>query len=1193
MKHIISGLFCLLFIVFGLSLQVSGQNTSNKGTDFWLAYGNHVAGYTNNIGQEMVVYITSDVNTSGVMEVGGTSIPFQVTANTITNVPVPQAAYIGNLEGKVTNKGIHITSLLPIVVYAHIYDQSVSGATLVLPTNTLGKDYYSLNYQQISNSSNSHSFFFVVATEDNTEIIITPSVDTQGGLKAGVASVPIKLNKGEIYQVFGKQTSSISRPNPNQGVTTQGTDLTGTRVQSVSTTSESCKKIAVFSGSGKMAIGCLDAAGFAGSADNLFQQVYPTASWGKTFIAVPSKDRNYDVYRIFKSDVSAVIKLNGTVIPSTSFTNNFYYEFPSQAVNYIESDKPIQVALYAVTQGKSINCTNVPGDVGDPEMIFLNPLEQTLSQITMYSTQLHMITKHFINVVIPGTAVSSFKLDGVSQSSLFKSVPDKPDYSYAQIPVTAGTHNLEANEGFNAIAYGFGNAESYGYAAGANVKGFGVEIKKAGSKKQVSTVCVNEELAISVKLNSTTSKIIWDLGDGINPLEVLNPIPLDAKPIDGLYEYVYPNKVIYKELKDYKIVVTASKTSVDGCGSTEVIELQFTSINPPNAVISSLSQACVDFPVLFTDSSSTNNSRKIVKWLWDFGDGTISTEQNPKHSYTKGGDYKVTLMVEGETGCESDVVTQNVHVSINPVAGFSFSTPDCVQQTITFKDNSSSQEGKIIKWIWDPGDGSIAAEYTSVANFTHSYAKAGTYNVSLKILTDKGCENVLIRQVIVKPVPVVNFGIPEVCIRDAFAAFTDSSTIADGSGNFTYLWNFGDEALSTAANPNTSNLKNPQHSYTRAGNYNVSLSITSADGCSTTLIKTFTVNGAIPTASFEVLNDSKLCSNQEVVFKNTSTVDFGDVGKVEWYFDFDGNQSFKLVDENPFPGKEYRIQYPVFSSPASREFKVRMLAYSGGSCSDDEVKLISVISAPKVVFSMLPDVCQENPPFKITQASEENSLAGTGLFYGKGVSPEGIFNPAAAGVGTHIIKYVFTSLNGCADSLSREIKVMPTPTVYAGKDTVVLQGGEIRLKGTAAGSNLSYKWSPSLGLNRDDIPDPVASPFDDMTYTLTVTSDQGCVSMDKVFLKVLKEPEVPNAFSPNGDGMNDLWNIKYLESYSNASVKVFSRYGALVYVSNGGYAAPWNGQMNGIDLPSGTYYYIVDPKTKGRKLVSGFVTILR
>ncbi|MFA6946732.1 MAG: gliding motility-associated C-terminal domain-containing protein, partial [Pedobacter sp.] len=196
------------------------------------------------------------------------------------------------------------------------------------------------------------------------------------------------------------------------------------------------------------------------------------------------------------------------------------------------------------------------------------------------------------------------------------------------------------------------------------------------------------------------------------------------------------------------------------------------------------------------------------------------------------------------------------------------------------------------------------------------------------------------------------------------------------------------------------------------------------------------------------------------------------------------------------------------------------------------------------------------------------------------------------GVGTHILKYVFTASNGCADSLTSTITVMPTPFVNAGRDTLILEGGETKLNAKATGSNLIYKWTPLQGLSRDDIADPVASPVDDVTYTLTVTSDQGCVSMDNVFIKVLKQPEVPNAFTPNNDGMNDLWNIKYLESYVNATVQVFNRYGEIVYKSKG-YTTPWNGQFNGTELPTGTYYYIIDPRTRGRKPVSGAVTILR
>jgi gliding motility-associated-like protein len=317
------------------------------------------------------------------------------------------------------------------------------------------------------------------------------------------------------------------------------------------------------------------------------------------------------------------------------------------------------------------------------------------------------------------------------------------------------------------------------------------------------------------------------------------------------------------------------------------------------------------------------------------------------------------------------------------------------------------------------------------------------------------------------------------------------------------------------------------------------------------------------------------------------------VGKVEWFFDYDNAPGTKIVDDNPLPGKEYRFSYPIFSSPGIKPIRVRMLAYSGGSCADEEIQTITLLAAPTVSFSALTNVCQEVAPFLITQANEISGQIGTGTFSGTGVSSTGIFNPGEAGVGTHTLKYVFTVPNGCADSLTRTITVMPTPLVNAGRDTLILEGGETRLNTTASGSNISYKWFPSTGLSRDDIPDPVASPTEDVIYTLTVTSDQGCAAMDNIRIKVLKQPEVPSAFSPNNDGVNDLWNVKYLESYVNASVKVFSRYGGIVYQSNKGYSIPWNGQFNGIDLPIGTYYYIIDPKTKGRKAISGAVTILR
>jgi hypothetical protein len=399
---------------------------SNQGTEFWTAYIDHINGVGGSVGSQMYLYITADVNTTVKIEIASIfSQSYNVVARDILSVPIPSGAFLGT-QGKF-NKGIHITSAKPIAVYAHIFAESVSGATLLLPVNTMGKDYISINYTQSSNSTGiedgrptgapSYSTFAVIGTEANTKVEITPSQTLLDG-KAPNTPFTVTLNKGDVYQGLS------------------ASDLTGTRIHAVSNTDGSCKKVAVFSGSSKIAIGCKTE---NYSSDNLFQQVYPTASWGKNYITAPLKGRNYDVFRIILSDPNTKVNLNGNIISAEQFVNRLYYEFNSQAPNVITADKPIQVVQYAVTQLKTINCIDkaVWTDMGDPEMIYLNPLEQTIDHVTLNSTSNYKIVDNYINVVIKKDAVPTFTLDGASYTS-FTAVAGNPAYAYAQIKVGVG-----------------------------------------------------------------------------------------------------------------------------------------------------------------------------------------------------------------------------------------------------------------------------------------------------------------------------------------------------------------------------------------------------------------------------------------------------------------------------------------------------------------------------------------------------------------------------------------------------------------------------------------------------------------------------------------------------------------------------------------------------------------------------------
>ncbi|MDB5030867.1 PKD domain-containing protein [Mucilaginibacter sp.] len=645
-----------------------------------------------------------------------------------------------------------------------------------------------------------------------------------------------------------------------------------------------------------------------------------------------------------------------------------------------------------------------------------------------------------------------------------------------------------------------------------------------------------------------------------------------------------------------------SSPTIAGTYSYRIVSGQADNINVSNCVVSSNQLTLTVFPTptaallapdntCFGDSTAfKDKSTANVTWLWDFGDGQTSVKQNPSHLYAALGNYTVQLTVTNSNGCTAVSTPKSIHVGQAPVASFNYSTPDCVTKAVTFNDISTSADGIITARAWSYGDGITEPKVDNQA-FQHIYAATGTYTVKLLITNDKGCTSTLIKTIKISPLPVVNFGTPAVCLADTYARFTDSTTIADNTvAGFTYLWDFGDNANATAANPNISNLTNPTHKYAQAKLYHVTLTVTSVNGCQVTTIKDFTVNGSTPTAIFNVLNAAALCSNRPVYFTNQSFVDIGNITKVVWYYD-SGDITIQETDNNPYSGKPYQHTYPEFhTSPATRNYQVSMLAYSGVTCVSEMNKTITLLATPTVSFNAPAAVCLNAGKIQLN-AQENSGIPGSGAYSGTGVSSTGLFDPASVGVGTFNIKYIFTANSTCADTISSTIMVKPIPTVNAGTAIAILAGGSTTLHATATGDGITYAWLPIIGLSNAAVPDPVVNPGQDITYTITVTNSEGCSASDKVTVSVLKSPVIPNTFTPNGDGINDVWDIKHLDAYLDCTVEVFNRYGQKVYTSVG-YLMAWDGRFNNKDMPTGVYYYFINPK-HGRKTMSGYVTIIR
>ena len=1692
-KKLLTGILCC-----AVPALLFSQDFSNKGKEFWIPYSYHVGMSQGSANYPtMTLYITSDLNTNYTVEIYGVATlqTGSITAGQVVSVVVP-TSYILNSGGLFTGKTIRVLTDKNSVVYAYITRSAISGATVCLPTQVLGKEYFSMNFTQMSNDPNSNSYFTIIAVEDNTTVEITPSATTTNGWAAGTTN-SVTLNKGQIYQVLG----TVNGLN--------GVDLTGSLIKSVASGTGGCKRIAVFSGSGKIYIGCSN----VGTSDNLYQQLYPTGSWGLKYLTVPSYNRPTNYYRVIRKTATTNVWVNGVLIPAASFVNGVYYQFSNAAPNVITASEPISVAQYFTTQGCGAGNGN---GVYDPDMIVLNPVEQNISDVTLVSSNLVAAQpQHHLHVIMRngGTGISSFKLDGnpVSTAS-WVTHPGDPTYSYLYLPnVAQGYHTLKSDSGFNALAYGYASAESYGYSAGANVKDLYqfVSIINQYATVNFPATCKNTPFYFRIVLPYQPTQIQWVFGSalnamGISNVTVNNPLFDSSWVVNGrtLYRFSLSGQYNISAIGTYPIKVVANNPTSDGCGGVQEIDYDLQVFNPPTAGFYFNTNGCVTSPVTFFDTSNTGG-RTITQWNWNFGDAGTSGIQNPSHTYAAPGSYFATLSVITDIGCISDVATRNIVLTQLPVANFSTNLPQCAGKPITFSDLSTVSGGSTItKWYWDFGDGSPAVVATNNTPQVHTYTSAGSYNATLKVetntgcqsfvftkqmmiyskpvasfnltgnvclpqgtanfvnastmsdgtgplltylwnfgdattstatnpvhnyttggpftvtltatsnngciddtirtianvyaqphaaftvdsvesclggtfnftdqstaanstitqwfwsfgdattstlqnptkqyasvgtytvklytnsaagcrsdtmtmnvtvlqlptvsfttspvvcemqpfqftstsianagtitqynwtvngtptggnnpvinytpaasgsntvilsvTTDKGCKNQSSGPLLVNPKPVANFSLPDVCLPAGTANFTSTSTVAGGTitnylwnfgnsqtattqsatttytgigpytvtllvtsnngctdtktsvlntiyaqpqaafnapaevclgapVNFTdqstapnstvtqWLWNFGDATTSTsqnpvknytvagiytvtlritsaigcvstiatrtvvvnalptanfnvsaptcatrnitftdasspnsgglvkwtwnfgdgnnatlnspapffhnyanpgpynvtlqvesnkgcistvitkpvtinvlpdagfiapevcltdpaapfidtskistgsiaawqwnfgdpnanAGNPNSSTLQNPTHRYTVVGNYTATLIVTSNNGCTDTVSRTFTVNGSIPVANFTVQNANALCSNKIVSIADGSSVDFGGIIKTEIYWDWTNDPTIKTTDDVPSPGKLYTHTYPEFGSPATKTVTIRMISYSGINCLNVLTKTITLLATPSLRFDVVNEVCTNAASFQITQAGITNGLPGTGVFSGPGVSPSGLFNPGSANAGTHTIRYTFTGANNCTNFIEQTIAVNPTPNANAGPDKVVLEGGVVQLTPAMnAGFPVTYTWTPPAGLDNPNAPDPLASPADDVTYTLKVTSDKGCNTSDQVSVKVLKKPAIPNIFSPNGDGIHDKWVISFLETYPGCTVEVYNRYGQLIYRSVG-YTNPWDGTIKGKPVPVGTYYYIVDPKN-GRQKQAGYVDIVR
>lgn len=855
----------IITIVSFLSGLANAQDKSNRGKEFWLGYGyNWIFNNENpQNSQELVLYISTEAPSTVTVSVTNTSwsqtlnIPAN-TVNTTIRVPKtgPDDARIFN-EG-LHNKAVHIVSDTPIVVYAHTFNTMISAATMLMPVETYGYMYYSLNYSQAQSGSSPphptinttqngpewYSWFYVIATEDNTRIQITPSDTTKNGwLPTQIYTV--NLNKGELYNVMGKLGAG-------QADWEASKDMTGSKVVSVIGSDGNCHPVTLFSGSSGIRL-CKNDGG-----ESMQQQIFPTQAWGTRYLtyhmlnngSTDINDSFKNFYRIAVADPTTIVKRNGTVL--TGLVKNFYYEImDSTGGDFIEADKPVLMAQYTPGGNRCYMASQFA--YGDPEMFYLSPLEQGKKDVLFYATNNSFILFNYLNLIVSNAGLSSLRLDGNPFDPVnTKPHPNHAGYSVAvaRIMGSPAQHRITCDSIFTGTMYGIGFFESYGYNVGTFINNLNnyTQIKNTlNTNGQIDTfTCPKTPVRLIAKLAFPATSIHWKLSqvNGITPNAdsiIAAPVPIGTEIINGrtYYQYTLQQDFEFAAPGTYTIPLSYSATVIENCNQTEYATLKVLVKPGPVADFSISAQQCLSDTLQFTGTSSTQNGLfNYSSYLWNFDDATTQSTMNARKRFATSGNHDVRYRIYADNGCVGDTTkTINIINGTGPQIDFSMVGKNCVDSTITF--TSAIPTSTNTTYWWDFGDGQTTT--SSSNSITHVYTVTATNRIVRHTATiTGGCSPDTIPKTILF-IYANPSAVPFTITADTLCPQKPIQFNATAAGVARWNWNLG--------NSNSNQAPPFTHAYNSAGTFNTQLTITDNNGCGSAVSSNSITIASNPTVS--------------------------------------------------------------------------------------------------------------------------------------------------------------------------------------------------------------------------------------------------------------------------------------------------------------------------------------------------------
>jgi len=479
-------IYLAVLLFLGVNVTVTVADDS-KGKEFWLSF---MPNFHNNVespdpaikfGDSLYIFINAEQPTTGKITYRdryGIESVENFSINNTDELYTFKVSYYDyeiwgyNYHGnafsnfqteKNAPQSFHIETNEEVTVYAHTQAVTTSDAFIVLPADVLSTEYFIMTYNSdgrttLNEFSRTPSQFLIVATEDNTTVDITTTVDTY---LRPAGDRTINLNKGESYLLQAKFDRGIQNP-----------DLTGSHVVSD-------KPIAVFGGHQRALVPITNLTG--SSRDCIVEHIPPTATWGKNAFIIPPdepkdpRSTKGSLYRVLACQDSTVININGTQTEILD-KGEFYESTLTEPIELISS-KPVLVGIFKYTAGESGQ--QLP--IGDPFMMLIPPKEQFISKCKVINVQAWekntgdnqyypVYEEQYIAIVTPETGLDSIYIDDVKiEPSDFTEIQSS-GYYYANIPVDDGVHNIAASKQVGVYIYGYGKANSFGYTGGMGLK---------------------------------------------------------------------------------------------------------------------------------------------------------------------------------------------------------------------------------------------------------------------------------------------------------------------------------------------------------------------------------------------------------------------------------------------------------------------------------------------------------------------------------------------------------------------------------------------------------------------------------------------------------------------------------------------------------------------------------------------------